>query len=249
MRIRAAPARRSAAGRPKPTAMTPSHRRSTVPRRIVVLISGQGRNLQALADACADGRIDGRIAAVVSSRGDAAGLQRARAAGIPTAVLSARDFTDREAYDAALAALLDQYAPDIVVLAGFMRILTPGFVRRYRGRMLNIHPSLLPRYPGLDTHRKALSAGDAEHGATVHFVTEELDGGPSVIQGKLNVRPEDTAESLAERVMHEIELKIYPQTVAWLAQGDLSMEGDRVRFRGQLLDRPLGLDALDEVFR
>lgn len=229
--------------------MTFSHRRNTAPRRIVVLISGQGRNLQALSDACADGRIDGRIVAVVSSRGDAAGLQRAQSAGLETAVLLPRDYPDREAYDAALAALLERYTPDIVVLAGFMRILTPGFVRRYRGRMVNIHPSLLPRYPGLDTHRKVLEAGDAEHGATVHFVTEELDGGPSVIQGKLNVRAEDTAESLAERVMHDIELKIYPQTVAWLAQGDLSMDSDRVRFRGQPLDRPLGLEALDEAFR
>lgn len=229
--------------------MTGGHRRSTAPCRIVVLISGQGRNLQALVDACADGRIDGRIVAVVSSRSDAAGLQRARAAGIETAVLLPRDCPNRESYDAALAELLARYAPDIVVLAGFMRILTPGFVRRYRGRMLNIHPSLLPRYPGLDTHRRALAAGDAEHGATVHFVTEELDGGPPVIQGKLNVYPEDTVDSLAERVMHDIELRIYPQTVAWLAQGDLSMDADCVLFRGHRLDRPLGLEALDEAFR
>ncbi|SFF43391.1 phosphoribosylglycinamide formyltransferase-1 [Fontimonas thermophila] len=214
-----------------------------------MLISGRGRNLQALIDACADGRIDGHIGVVVSSRADALGLARAQAAGIDTAVLSPRDHADRAAYDAALGALLDRYAPNIVALAGFMRILTPAFVGRYRGRMLNIHPSLLPRHPGLDTHRRALLAGDTEHGATVHFVTEQLDGGPRIIQGKLTVRPEDTPDSLAERVMHDIELKIYPQAVAWLARDELRMIDDRVWFRGRWLDAPLALDALDETFK
>lgn len=217
--------------------------------RIAVLISGQGRNLQALAEACADGRIDGHIVVVVSSRADAPGLQRARAAGIDAQALPARGFADRQAYDDALAALLERYAPDMVVLAGFMRILTPGFVRRYHGRMLNIHPSLLPKYPGLDTHRRALEAGDAEHGATVHFVTEELDGGPAVIQGKFTVRAEDTVESLAQRVMHDIELKIYPQAVAWLARGELSLSDAGVRLHGRALAAPVGLDALEAGFR
>lgn len=217
--------------------------------RIAVLISGQGRNLQALLEACADGRIDGRIVVVISNRMDAGGLLRAQAAGVAAEVLPHRDYPDRERFDAALAQRLDAYAPDIVALAGFMRILTPGFVRRYMGRMVNIHPSLLPRYPGLDTHRRVLQAGDREHGATVHFVTEALDGGPPVIQGQFNVHPEDTPDLLAERVMHDIELKIYPQAVAWLSRGELRLAGDTVMFRGRALAAPLGMAALDEAFR
>lgn len=216
--------------------------------RIAVLISGRGRNLQAVAAACADGRIDGRIVTVISSRAGAAGLDYARAAGLHAETLAHRDFADRAAYDAALAEAIDRQQADIVVLAGFMRILTPAFVARYRGRMLNIHPSLLPRYPGLDTHARALVAGDAEHGATVHFVTEELDGGPAVIQGELTVRPEDTADTLAERVMQDIELRIYPQAVAWLAAGDLRLTGDQAHFKGAALTSPLTLNALDGRF-
>lgn len=217
--------------------------------RIVVLISGAGRNLQAIIDACATHRIDGDIVAVISNRAQAAGLARAQAAGIPTHVLAHQGFADRALYDAALAALIDRHQPDIVVLAGFMRILTADLVRHYRGRMLNIHPSLLPKYPGLHTHRRALEAGDHEHGATVHFVTEELDGGPAIVQGKLIVRPEDTEETLAERVMRDVELKIYPQAVAWLARGDVALVGDRVRFGPGPLRAPLQLDALAEEFR
>ncbi|MFA5938496.1 MAG: phosphoribosylglycinamide formyltransferase [Sinimarinibacterium sp.] len=218
-------------------------------RRIAILISGRGRNLQALVEACADGRIEGRIVLVLSNRADAAGLQFARQRGIETAVLSHREFADRAAYDRSLMAVLDRRAPDLVVLAGFMRILTPEFVAHYRGRLLNIHPSLLPRYPGLDTHRRALEAGDAEHGATVHFVTEDLDGGPAIVQGKLNVQAQDTEASLADRVMTEIELKIYPQAIAWIARGDIALDAAGVHFRGRHLQAPLGLDDIEDAFR
>ncbi|NGY04675.1 phosphoribosylglycinamide formyltransferase [Solimonas terrae] len=217
--------------------------------RIAVLISGEGRNLQALIDACADRRIDGEIVCVLSNRADAGGLLRAQRAGIASEVLSHRDYVSREAFDATMIARLRAHAPDIVVLAGFMRILTPSFIAAFAGRMLNIHPSLLPRHAGLHTHEAALAAGDARHGATVHFVNEQLDGGPLVIQGELSVRPDDGPESLAARVMGEIELKIYPQAVAWMARGELALTGSQVRLRGRILNAPLGLDALEESFR
>lgn len=217
--------------------------------RIAVLISGGGRNLQALIDACADGRIDGRIVCVLSNRAEAGGLLRAQSAGIATEVLSHRDYANRADFDAAMLTRLAVHRPDIVVLAGFMRILTPAFIAAFAGRMLNIHPSLLPRYPGLRTHEAALAAGDDKHGATVHFVTEQLDGGPLIIQGELIVRPEDDAGTLAARVMDEIELKIYPQAVAWMARGELALTGSQVRLRGRILAAPLGLAALEENFR
>ncbi|KEY86978.1 phosphoribosylglycinamide formyltransferase [Pseudomonas capeferrum] len=197
---------------------------------VVVLLSGSGSNLQALIDSCRSEDSPVRIRAVVSNRADAYGLQRAAAAGIDTAVLDHTDFDGREAFDAALMARIDGFAPDLVVLAGFMRILSGGFVRHYQGRLLNIHPSLLPKYKGLHTHRRALEAGDAEHGCSVHFVTEELDGGPLVVQAVVPVTSDDTAESLAQRVHHQ-EHQIYPLAVHWFAEGRL-----RLGEHGALLD-------------
>lgn len=218
-------------------------------RRIAVLVSGQGRNLQALVAACAEGRIAGRIALVLGNRANAAALDRARAAGIATRVLEHAAFPDRESFDSALIAALDAAQIDLVLLAGFMRILGAGFVRHFAGRLLNIHPSLLPRHPGLHTHRRALEAGDAEHGATVHFVTEELDGGPAIIQGRVRVRAEDTADTLAERVMQDIEVRIYPQAVALIAGGDLALRDGQVLLRGKPLTAPLQLDDTEGPFR
>lgn len=197
---------------------------------VVVLLSGSGSNLQALIDSTRAAPGPARICAVIANRADAYGLQRAQAAGIPTAVLEHPGFEGREAFDAALAELIDGFSPDLVVLAGFMRILSAGFVRHYQGRLLNIHPSLLPKYKGLHTHRRALEAGDAEHGCSVHFVTEELDGGPLVVQAVLPVEPDDTVESLAQRVHHH-EHQIYPLAVRWFAEGRL-----RLGAEGALLD-------------
>lgn len=174
-----------------------------------------------------------RIAAVISNRADAAGLAFAAAAGIPTAVIDHRAYPDRESFDAALAAEIDQHEPDLVVLAGFMRVLTAGFVRHYRGRLLNIHPSLLPAFGGLHTHRRALEAGVKVHGATVHFVSDDLDAGPIVIQAVVPVLPNDDEKTLAARVLCE-EHRIYPQAVRWFVEGRLHLQDDgRV-----VLDRP-----------
>lgn len=191
------------------------------PCNVVVLISGSGSNLQALIDSQGAGN-PASIRAVISNRADAYGLVRAQNAGIATAVLDHKAFEGREAFDAALIEAIDAYRPDLVVLAGFMRILTPGFVRHYAGRLLNIHPSLLPRYKGLHTHQRALEAGDAEHGCSVHFVTEELDGGPLVVQAVVPVRAGDTAETLASRVQIG-EHHIYPLAVRWFAEGRLRL--------------------------
>ncbi|NVZ26990.1 phosphoribosylglycinamide formyltransferase [Pseudomonas gingeri] len=200
---------------------------------VVVLLSGTGSNLQALIDDVRTGGNPARIAAVISNRADAYGLQRARDAGIDTRSLDHKAFEGREAFDAALIELIDAFNPQLVVLAGFMRILSANFVRHYQGRLLNIHPSLLPKYKGLHTHQRALDAGDAEHGCSVHFVTEELDGGPLVVQAVVTVESDDSAQSLAQRV-HTQEHRIYPLAVRWFAEGRLSL-GDR----GALLDGQL----------
>lgn len=218
-------------------------------KRVVVLISGAGRNLQALVDAERDGKLPRCLAGVISSRADAAGLQRASAAGLPAQVITPGVFADRAAFDAALVRQIDAWRADWVVLAGFMRILTPGFTAHYAGRLLNIHPSLLPRHPGLRTHAAVRAAGDTQHGATVHFVTEALDGGPRIIQGALMVRPEDTDETLAERVMVDVEQRIYPQAVAWAVNGRLAVQGAHVAaLDGQALHQPLSLDDLEAGF-
>ncbi len=214
------------------------------PLPVVVLISGSGSNLQALIDGAAGGELPIRIEAVISNEPDAFGLERARRAGIAAEVVDHRAFDSREAFDQALMAAIDRHQPGLVVLAGFMRILTPAFVHHYAGRLLNIHPSLLPKYQGLHTHRRALEAGDAEHGASVHFVTEELDGGPVILQAKVPVLPGDTPERLAARVL-EKEHRIYPLVVKWFAQGRLRLDGDGVLFDDHPLPRPLLLDEVE----
>ncbi len=208
-------------------------------KRIVVLISGRGRNLQAIIDATNCGDLPAQVVRVIANRADAQGLTLARAAGIATEVLQHADYPTREAFDQALLDSILPLQPDAVALAGFMRILTPGFVRALEGRLLNIHPSLLPRHPGLDTHARALAAGDAEHGATVHFVTHQLDGGPPIVQSRLAVDADDTAATLASRVLESIETRIYPLALRWLMQGDLRWEGGRPFFRGRVLDKAL----------
>src|SRR5262245_8646985 len=209
--------------------------------RVAVLISGEGSNLQALIDAAQAGNLGARIVTVVSNRGAARGLERARAAGIEALHLGAARGQERVDYDAALAALLAPRAPDLIVLAGFMRILGPKFVELYAGRMLNLHPSLLPKYPGLDTHHRVLEAGDAWHGATVHFVTTELDGGPPIVQYRLAVRAGDTTESLAQRV-HVGEHIILPRAVSWFAAGRLRLADGSVMLDGRALAAPVSVD-------
>ncbi len=210
---------------------------------VVILISGGGTNLQAIIDAAQDG-LPVDIRAVISNQPEAYGLQRAKQAGIPTAVLNHREFDSREAFDQALAALIDKYQPGLVLLAGFMRILTPDFVRHYHGRMLNIHPSLLPKFQGLNTHQRALDAGETEHGASIHFVTEELDGGPVILQARVPVLPGDDAKTLAARVL-EKEHIIYPLAVRWFAQGRLGLnEAGQVLFDHEVLDQPLDLESV-----
>jgi phosphoribosylglycinamide formyltransferase-1 len=192
---------------------------------VVVLISGRGSNMQALVDAGLP------VAAVIANRPEAAGLQAARARGIATAVVDHRRFPGREAFDEALAAEIDRHRPRLVALAGFMRVLTAGFVQRYRSRMLNIHPSLLPAFPGLDTHERALAAGVKVHGCTVHFVTPELDSGPIVIQAAVPVRPDDSPAALAARVLEQ-EHVVYPRAVRWFLEDRLILEQGRVRVKG-----------------
>lgn len=210
---------------------------------VVVLISGSGSNLQALIDG-AQRDLPIHIRAVVSNEPDAFGLKRARRAGIATRVLSHLGYPSRKDYDATLGRLVDEFAPGLVVLAGFMRILSPAFVARFRGRMLNIHPSLLPKFRGLHTHQRALEAGETIHGASVHFVTDELDGGPIVLQARVPVEPGDDADGLAARVLHQ-EHRIYPQVVRWFAQGRLRLDAEsRPRLDGQILQQPLQLDEL-----
>lgn len=191
-------------------------------KNIVVLVSGSGSNLQAIMDACEQQKINGTIKAVLSNRADAFGLERAREAGIPAFSLLPRDYASREDFDSQLITEIDAWNPDVVVLAGYMRILSPAFVTHYSGRLLNIHPSLLPKYPGLHTHRQVLENGDTEHGTSVHFVTEELDGGPLILQAKIPVFPEDEESDIMARIQHQ-EHAIYPLVVSWFVEGRLVM--------------------------
>ncbi len=196
--------------------------------KIVVLISGSGTNLQAIIDACKASNFPGEVVGVVSNKADAFGLTRAQNAEIATSTLSHKDFESRESYDQSLIKEIDTYQPDLVVLAGFMRILTAGFVQHFQGRLINIHPSLLPKYQGLHTHKRALEAGDNEHGVTVHFVTAELDGGPCAIQAIVPILAGDTEELLAARILQQEHI-IYPMAVQWFAQRRLLMR-DNVAF-------------------
>jgi phosphoribosylglycinamide formyltransferase-1 len=198
--------------------------------KIAVLISGSGSNLQAFIDDAASGRLSAEIALVVSNRADAFGLQRAADAGIATAVVDHKSYENREDFDQALLDALAPHSVDLVILAGFMRILTPVFISTYSGRLLNIHPSLLPKYTGLHTHQRAIDAGDEWGGATVHFVTEELDGGPPIVQARVPILSGDDADALAARVL-EKEHRIYPLAAQWFAQGRLSLDE-----RGAILD-------------
>lgn len=202
-----------------------------------VLISGRGSNLLALERATREGRIHGRIVAVVSDRADAAGIPAARALGLETAILEAAPGMDRAAYGEALSALLEESGAKLVALAGFMRILDGGFVRRWQGRLLNIHPSLLPAFRGLHTHRRVLEAGERAHGCTVHYVVEELDAGPAIIQGRLAVRPGDDESGLSARVQR-LEHIIYPRAVGWCAAGRLAWRDGAAWLDGKPLQAP-----------
>lgn len=188
-------------------------------KNLVILISGRGSNMQALLEA----KLPCRIAAVISNRADAEGLGIARAHGIPTAVVEHRNYADRDSFDAALAQAVDKFDADLVALAGFMRILSPAFVSRYHGRLVNIHPSLLPAYGGLDTHARALHDGVKIHGCTVHFVTPDLDHGPIIIQAAVPVLRDDSRQTLAERVLHQ-EHRIYPQAISWLCKERIALD-------------------------
>lgn len=212
------------------------------PLGVVVLVSGSGSNLQALIDR-RDAGLPITIRAVISNRADAFGLERARRHGIAAEVLDHRPYPDRESYERELIACIDRHRPGLVVLAGFMRILTPAFVEHYAGRMLNIHPSLLPKFRGLHTHQRAIETGEQEHGASVHFVTAELDGGPVIIQARLAVRPDEDAATLAARVL-ALEHVIYPRAVGWIAEGRARLGADgRVWLDGLPLAAPVLIEG------
>lgn len=205
---------------------------------IVVLVSGRGTNLEALLAAHARGDLPVEFRAVISNRPGVAALDRAAAHGVAAEVVDHKAYDERAAFDAALAETIDRHAPALIVLAGFMRILTDGFIERYRDRMLNIHPSLLPDFRGLHTHSRALEAGVERHGATVHFVTPELDGGPAILQATVPVEPGDTEETLAARVLDR-EHRIFPLAVRWFAQGRLTFDGETARLDGTALATPV----------
>jgi phosphoribosylglycinamide formyltransferase-1 len=207
-----------------------------------VLISGRGSNMLALARAASEGRITGRVVAVISDQPAAAGLAEARRLGLATEVVEGAGGADRATLGRRLTEILERHGTELVALAGFMRILDAGFVRRWQGRLLNIHPSLLPAHRGLHTHRRVLAAGDLQHGCTVHFVTEELDAGPAIIQGRLAVRPGDTEESLSARVQ-QLEHIIYPRTVGWFATGRLGWKEGKAMLDGRPLESPVIEDA------
>lgn len=207
---------------------------TTAKPRLCVLISGNGSNLQAMIDSIEAGQLQAEIVAVISNRPGVFGLERAVKAGIPAHCLDHKDFSDRNEFDAKLQSLIDSFSPDGVVLAGFMRILTPEFVEHFSGKLLNIHPSLLPKYKGLHTHQRAIDNGDKEHGVSVHFVTPELDGGPVIIQSRVPVFEDDTADELAERVQEQ-ERRIYPLVLKWFVAGRLTMKDNKAVLDDKIL--------------
>lgn len=213
--------------------------------RVAVLISGRGSNLKAILDAIAAGRLPARVVQVISNRPGAAGLRMAAAAGVPTAVVDHRQFADRPAFEHALETQLAAEPSDLLVLAGFMRVLTADFVARHRGRLLNIHPSLLPAFGGLDTHARALAAGVGEHGASVHFVTAAVDGGPLIAQIRVPVHAGDTEDALAARVLRA-EHRLYPQVIDWYAAGRLALHADTVSLDGLALAAPVQFAATED---
>ena len=206
--------------------------------RTAILISGSGTNLQSFIDKVAAGDLNLDLCLVFSNKPDAFGLERAKQAGIPTACIQHGDFDDRESFDRAVAEVLDEHDPQLIVLAGFMRILSPWFVEHYTGRIINIHPALLPKYPGLNTHQRALDAGDEWHGSTVHFVTEELDGGPRILAGRLRVDPSETADELQTRVQ-SIEHQIYPEAAGLVGSGKVRFENGDAIMDGKVASDPI----------
>jgi phosphoribosylglycinamide formyltransferase 1 len=217
---------------------------SVEPARVVILISGRGSNMRALAERSQDPAMGYRVAAVISDQPEAMGLGVAAGLGIAARTVASSKGIPRAEFDARLAHVIDEYSPSLVALAGFMRVLSPAFVARYPGRILNIHPSLLPKYPGLDTHRRVIEAGDAQHGATVHFVTEELDGGPPIIQAKIPVTSDDEASSLQSRVI-VLEHRIYPLAVRWHSSGRLRFAQGRAWLDGKVLAAPVQYDGTE----
>jgi phosphoribosylglycinamide formyltransferase-1 len=205
--------------------------------RAAILISGSGTNLQAFIDAVEAGELDLELCVVFSNKPAAYGLVRARKAGIPTACIEHGNFPDRETFDRAVIAELDRFAPDLLILAGFMRILSPAFVAHYAGKILNIHPALLPKFPGLNTHQRALDAGEEWHGSTVHFVTEELDGGPRILQGRLRVDPAESADELQTRVQ-AIEHRIYPEAAGLVGSGRVVFKDGKSWVDGRIAEEP-----------
>ncbi len=207
-------------------------------KSVVVLISGNGTNLQAILDACDTSIKDGKVTAVFSNKATAYGLERAKKAGAEAVFIDPKAFDTRDAFDRSLMDQIDEHKPDLIVLAGYMRILSSEFVRHYLGRMINIHPSLLPKYPGLNTYQRAIHAGDEEHGTSVHFVTEQLDGGPVIMQARIPILDEDTVESLTLKVQ-EKEHVIYPLVVQWFVEGRLAMKEGKAFLNGE----PLGMNG------
>ena len=211
---------------------------------IVVLVSGDGSNLQAIINACLNNEIDGQVSAVISNTPNAYALQRAVLANIPAHFLNPKDCQNRQSYDLALIEIIEKYSPKLIVLAGYMRILTPDFVQQYQGRLINIHPSLLPKYPGLHTHQQVIDNRDTEHGSSVHFVTEQLDGGPVILQEKFSVNASDTIDSLNQRIK-QLEHRIYPTVINCFMQNRLAMRNNQTWLDGVCLPKQGYNKALD----